>query len=130
VARTFSLLNNNGHLPIDLAVSCGKSEVSKYLLREFYATIHRLPLHELLKDLTWIGDLNSNILDVAPLRAALHRNVLGTEDVVDILEYLVDRKPELISSRDQDGSRPLHEPVVAALLSRLFSLWSISIKPP
>jgi ankyrin repeat protein len=34
--------------------------------------------------------------------------VLGTEDVVEILEYLVDRKPELLSSRDHDGSLPLH----------------------
>jgi ankyrin repeat protein len=27
---------------------------------------------------------------------------------VDILEYLVERNPELISSRDQDGALPLH----------------------
>jgi hypothetical protein len=60
-----------------------------------------------LEDLTWIGDPNSN--GVPPLRAILHRNVLGTDDVVEILEYLVGRNPELISSRNQaDGSLPLH----------------------
>jgi ankyrin repeat protein len=32
----------------------------------------------------------------------------GTDDVVEILEYLVERNPELLSSRDQDGSLPLH----------------------
>jgi ankyrin repeat protein len=58
-----------------------------------------------LIDLTWIG--NPNITS-PPLRLALHRNVLGTDDVVEIIEYLVMRKPALLSSRDQDGSLPLH----------------------
>jgi ankyrin repeat protein len=101
--------NNNGHLPIHIAVPFEQSAVSKYLLREFYATISRLPLHELLKDLTWdltIGFPNSS--DVPPLRAALHQNVLGTDDVVEILEYLVDRDTALLRSRNQDGSLPLH----------------------
>jgi ankyrin repeat protein len=98
--------NNHGELPIHDAVSQGKSEVAKYLLQEFYATTRRLPLHDLLEDLTWIGNPNSS--DVPPLLEALHRNVLGTDDVVEIREYLVDRNPELISSRDQDGSLPLH----------------------
>jgi hypothetical protein len=33
--------------------------------------------------------------------------VLGTDDVVEILEYLVDQNPALLSSCDQDGSLPL-----------------------
>jgi ankyrin repeat protein len=42
------------------------------------------------------------------LFTAFHRDVLGTDDVVDILEYLVERNPALLSCRDQDGSLPLH----------------------
>jgi ankyrin repeat protein len=34
--------------------------------------------------------------------------VLGTDDVVEILEYLVDQHSEMLRSRDQDGSLPLH----------------------
>jgi ankyrin repeat protein len=34
--------------------------------------------------------------------------VLRTDDVVDILEYLVDQNPAMFSSRDQDGLLPLH----------------------
>jgi ankyrin repeat protein len=98
--------NNQGKLPIHEAVSFDASEASKYLLQHFYATICRLPLHELLKDLTWIGDPYS--IGVPPLREALHLDVLGTDDVVEILEYLVGRNPALLSSRDQDGSLPLH----------------------
>jgi ankyrin repeat protein len=99
--------NNYGHLPIYYAVGGRKSEVTRYLLRGFYATIRLLPLHELLKDLTWID--NPNIDESAPpLRKALHLNVLCTNDVVEILEYLVDRDPTLLSSRDHDGTLPLH----------------------
>jgi ankyrin repeat protein len=98
--------NNQMELPIHNAVRNRNSEVSKYLLREFYAKIRRLPLHELLKDLTRIGDLDSR--GAPPLRAALDENVLGTDDVVEILEYLVDRDPELLSSHEPDDSLPLH----------------------
>jgi ankyrin repeat protein len=99
--------DNQGRLPMYLAVASGHSAIAKYLLQHFYATTHRLPLHELLQDLTWIG--NPNIDDSAPpLRAALHRNVLSTDDVVEIIEYLVGQNPALLSSRDQDGSLPLH----------------------
>jgi hypothetical protein len=63
------------------------------------------PLHELLEDLTWIGNPISVPSDVPPLRAALGRNVLGVDDVVEIIEFLVERNPALVSSRDQDGSR-------------------------
>jgi ankyrin repeat protein len=80
--------NNQGHLPIHYAMSQGRSEVSKCLLQQLYATTRRLPLHELLQDLTWIGDPNSS--DVPPLHAALDENVLGTDNVVEILEYLLD----------------------------------------
>jgi ankyrin repeat protein len=102
--------NNSGkrpiHYAIEYAVGEGKSEVSKSLLREFYATTRSLPLHALLDDFTWIGDPNSN--SAPPLRFALHRNVFGTDGVVEILEYLVSRNSRLISARDQDGSLPLH----------------------
>jgi ankyrin repeat protein len=99
--------NNQGQLPIDRALSDGHSAVTKYLLQTLYATTRRLPLHELVEDLTWIGDPYS--IDAPPLRVALHRrNMLGTDDVVEILEYLVDRDPTLLRSRDPDGSLPLH----------------------
>jgi ankyrin repeat protein len=99
--------NNGGKMPIHNAVDYGKSAVAKYLLQEFYATTRRLPLHELLEDLTW--SYNAGITSGAPpFRYALDANVLGTDDVVDILEFLVDRNPELLSSHEQDGSLPLH----------------------
>jgi ankyrin repeat protein len=102
-------ISNQGFLPIHSAVSKRRSSgVAKCLLQHIYATIRRLPLHEFLEDLTWIGDPNSNIRNVPPLRGALRKNVLGTDDVVEILEYLVDQNPELLSARDQDGSLSLH----------------------
>jgi ankyrin repeat protein len=52
------------------------------------------------------GDLDSS--DVPPLRSALHQDVLGTDDVVEIIEYLASQNPTLLSSRDKDGSLPLH----------------------
>jgi ankyrin repeat protein len=104
----FFAVNNRGYLPVHHAMSWGGSEVAKYLLQHIYAIDRRLPLHELLEDLTWIGNPNSYILDVPPLRAALHRNVLGTDDVVEIIEYLVEQNHEWLRARDQDGSLPLH----------------------
>jgi hypothetical protein len=59
--------NNNRHLPVHVAVRRGKSVVAKYLLQQMYATTRHLPLHELLKDLTWIGIPNSTVIDVPPL---------------------------------------------------------------
>jgi ankyrin len=102
--------NNEGRLPIHHAVFIQKSEVAKYLLQHFYATrTRRLPLHELLRDLTWIRDPNSRVgVPVPPLRDALYYDLLRTNDVVEILEYLVDQNPGSIASRDQDGSLPLH----------------------
>ena len=46
---------------------------------------------ELLGDLTWIDNPNSIILALPPLHDALRRDVLRTDDVVEIVEYLVDR---------------------------------------
>jgi ankyrin repeat protein len=122
--------NNDGELPIHQAMREGHSAVSKYLLREFYATIRPLPLHEILKDLTWIGSyLRSG---VPPLRTALDRGVLGTDDVVEILEYLVEQNPALLSSRDQDGSLPLHVAcrlgVSFAIVQSLVNLYKASVK--
>jgi ankyrin repeat protein len=34
--------------------------------------------------------------------------VLGTDDVVEFLEYLVGHNPALLSSRDKEGALPLH----------------------
>jgi hypothetical protein len=80
--------------------------VAKCLPQQLYAAIRRPPLHELLKDRNWIGYLE--ISDVPPPRSALHRIVMGTDDVVEIIEFLVDRNPALLSSREQDSSLPLH----------------------
>jgi ankyrin repeat protein len=98
--------NNRGKLPVHYAVIERKSAVSKYLFQKLYATTRRLPLHELVDDLTYV--VHPGVNDVPPLYEALDRNVLGTDDVVDILEYLVERNPSLLSSRGQDGALPLH----------------------
>jgi ankyrin repeat protein len=57
--------NNTGSLPIHYAVSQGHSAVSKHLFQQLYATTRHLPLHELVEDITWIGDPNSS--EVPPL---------------------------------------------------------------
>jgi hypothetical protein len=61
-----------------------------------------------LDDLTWIGIPNSSGIDLPPLRLVLDGIVLGTDAVVEILEYLVDQNPALLSLCDQDGALPLH----------------------
>jgi ankyrin repeat protein len=98
--------NDEGRLPIHDAVGEGNSEVAKCLLHQLYATTCRLPLHELLQDLTFDG--NPNCRDYPPLRSALHQDVLGMDDVAQIVENLVNQNPALISSRDREGSLPLH----------------------
>jgi ankyrin repeat protein len=122
--------NNFGELPIYFAVSRGKSEVSKYLLQHYYATTRRLPLHELLKDLTWIGDPYSSV--APPLRYAFHHNVLGTDDVVEILEFLVSQNPDSLTSRDRDGSVPLHvacrRGASFTIVQSLVNLYKASVK--
>jgi hypothetical protein len=101
--------NNEGHLPIHAAVSREKRSavVTKYLLQHFYTTTRRLRLHELLGDLTWIGNPKLSV-GVPTLHAALHQKVLGTDDVVDIVGYLFDKTPAWLYSRDEGGSLPLH----------------------
>jgi ankyrin repeat protein len=98
--------NDDGHLPIHRAIHYRNSEVAKYLLQQLYATTRHLPLHELVEDITWIGSSYSS--DAPRLHAAFHRNVLGLDDVVEIVEFLVDRDPAWLCSRDEDGSLPLH----------------------
>jgi ankyrin repeat protein len=102
-------VTNRGKLPVHFAVMrFGRSSaVAKCLLQQLYATTRRLPLHELVEDLTWIGNPDS-IVGVPPLRCALHWDVLGTDDVVEIIESLVGQNLALLSSLDQDGSLPLH----------------------
>jgi ankyrin repeat protein len=123
-------VDKEGKNPIDCAVSERNSAVAKYLLQELYATTRRLPLHELSEDLTWIGNPNSS--DVPPLRAALHQNVLGTDDVVEILEYLAGQNPAVLSSRDQDGTLPLHiacrRGAFFAIVRSLVNLYKASVK--
>jgi ankyrin repeat protein len=123
-------VNNIGCLPIHEAVRRQNSEVSKYLLQQNYATIHRLPLHGLVEDLTWIGSPYS--IGAPPIREALHRNVLGTDDVVEIVEYLVGQNPALLSSRDQDGSLPLHvacrHGASFSIVQSLVNLYKASVK--
>jgi ankyrin repeat protein len=102
-------VNNESLLPTQLAVTERHSAVAKCLLQHFYATIiRRLPLHVLLEDLTWISHPGFILLDVPPLCLALHLTVLDTDDAVEIVEYLVGQNSALLSSRDQDGSLPLH----------------------
>jgi ankyrin repeat protein len=123
--------NNNGRLPLHLAVSWQNSAVAKYLLQMSYATTRRLPLHELVEDLTWIGD---PIIDdsAPPLRTALHKDVLGMDDIVEILEYLVSQNHAWISSRDEDGSLPLHlacrRGAAFSIVQSLLDLYKASVK--
>jgi ankyrin len=122
--------NNHGDLPIHYAVREGHSAVAKYLLREFYATTRRLPIHELVKDLTWIGNRYNR---GAPLLCfTLQRNELGTEDVVEIIEFLVGQNPALLSSRDPDGSLPLHlacrHGAAFTIVHSLVNLYKASVK--
>jgi hypothetical protein len=48
------------------------------------------------------------ISNIPPLRAAIDRETLGADDVLEILEFLVDRNPAWLTFRNQDGSLPLH----------------------
>jgi ankyrin repeat protein len=122
-------INDQGELPVDRAIGLAHSVEAKYLLQQLYATT-RLPLHELLEDLTWIGSPFSS--NVPPLRKALALNVLDTYDVVEILEYLVGQNNELISSVDQDGSLPLHvacrRGASFAIVQSLANLYKASVK--
>jgi hypothetical protein len=85
-----------------------------------------------LEDLTWIGNPNSSGIDAPSLHYALDENLLGIDDVVEILEYLVDQNPELLSSRDRDGSLPLHvacrRGASFAIVQSLVNLYEASVK--
>jgi ankyrin repeat protein len=125
--------NNEGELPVDRAIEQVESAVAKYLLQHFYATIRHLPLHVLLENLTWIRDANSRVrVPPPPLHIAFKQDVLGTDDVVEILEYLVGQNHELISSVDQDGSLPLHvacrRGASFAIIQSLANLFKASVK--
>jgi hypothetical protein len=129
VAQTFSQPSNND---ADKAMRRGieSGEVAKYLLQQLYTKLCGLPLHELLEDLAWIG--NPNSIDAPPLRCSLYREVLGTYDVVEILEYLVGQNRTLLYSRDQDGSLPLHvacrHGTSFAIVQSLVNLYKASVK--
>jgi ankyrin repeat protein len=58
-----------------------------------------------LEDLTLDRYPDSITVSIPPLH---YWNELDTDDIVDIVEFLVDRNPAWLSSRDQDGSLPLH----------------------
>jgi ankyrin repeat protein len=60
--------NNQVDLPVLIAVSWRNSAVAKYRLQQLYAITRRLPLHELLEDLTWIAKPRRS--DAPPLRPA------------------------------------------------------------
>jgi ankyrin repeat protein len=119
-----------GRLPIHHALGEGHSAVSKCLLQQLYATTRRLPLHKLLEDLAWIG--HRNCRHYPPLRYALDHNILGTDNVVEILEYMVGQNPELLRSGDQDGSLPLHVAcrlgVSCSIVQSLVDLYKASVK--
>jgi ankyrin repeat protein len=100
--------NDRGLLPMHTAVAKGSSAVTKYLLQQFYAEMRSRPLHQLVEDFAWNDHPAITRGGVPPLHSAFHQEVLGTDDVVEIVEFLVERNPELLCSRDQDGSLPLH----------------------
>jgi ankyrin repeat protein len=58
--------------------------------------------------------------------------VLGADDVVEILEYLIDRNPAWLSSRDEDGSLPLHlachRGTSFTIIQSLVNLYQASVK--
>jgi ankyrin repeat protein len=117
--------NNQGQLPIHRAISRGHSAVIKCLLKKFYSTSCQLPIHDLLEDLTCIANPNGS--GAPPLQ-----NVLGTDDVVEILEYLVGQNLALLSSCDQDGSLPLHvacrRGASFTIVQSLVNLYKASVK--
>jgi hypothetical protein len=89
--------------PIDEALRQGTSDVVKYLLQESYASISdhegRLPLHALLED---------SSTDGTSLGKALEQNVLSTDDVSEIIAFLVGRDSSTIMLRNDAGETSLH----------------------
>jgi hypothetical protein len=114
---------------VDLNADASDSELSKCLIQKFYATSRRLPIHDLLEDLTWIANPNGG--SGAPrLRFALDE--LVTDDVVEILEYLVGQNPAWLRARDCDGSLPLHVACLRGasftIVQSLVDLYTASVK--
>jgi ankyrin repeat protein len=58
--------------------------------------------------------------------------LLSTDDVVEILEYLVDQNPDSLAFRDQDSSLPLHvacrRGVSFSIVESLMDLYKASVK--
>jgi ankyrin repeat protein len=127
-----AMRTGNTRIPIDRALSSRKSAVAKYLLQQMYASTRRFPLHQLLDDLTWMSNHNSSVFDGPPLRQALRLYILDTDDVVDIIEYLVGQNPALLSLCDQDGSLPLHvacrRGVSFTIVQSLVNMYKASVK--
>jgi ankyrin repeat protein len=98
--------NSKGFLPIDFALTVENAAMVKCLLQHHYSNLcdgeGRLPLHAFLTDATNGGNL------VPPLRAVIRQNVLGTNDLLEIIEFLVNQNRELVSARDRCGYVPLH----------------------
>jgi ankyrin repeat protein len=105
-------VSNNGLLPMEDAPIAGAfitlingkaSDVIKYLMKEFYSSIFqhegRLPLHALLEDESRGGTSR---------RKTLELNVLDTDDVLEIMAFLVSQDPKLLIARNQDDQLPLH----------------------
>jgi ankyrin repeat protein len=94
-------VNNDGLLPMDEALRGEESAVFKYLMKELYESDHegRLPLHALVEDLSTDG---------TTLRKALEQDELDTDDVSDIITFLVSQNPGSLSARNQNGELPLH----------------------
>jgi ankyrin repeat protein len=54
-----------------------------------------------------LGVSDPELSDVPPLLDALDWDASGMDDVVEIIECVLGRNPEFLSSRDKDGSLPL-----------------------
>jgi hypothetical protein len=98
--------NDERELSIDFALRLMESSPVKCLLQHHYSSLcdgeGRLPLHAILRDATLDGNTTP------PLRTALHQNVLVTNDLLEIIVFLVNQNPELVTALDEDGSVSLH----------------------
>jgi ankyrin repeat protein len=98
--------DNRGQLPIDLTLRVENAAAVKCLLQHHYSNLcdeeSRLLLHAFLRDAT------SDDNPAPPLRVALDEEVLDTNDLLEIIVFLVNQNPQLVSARDRDGSVPLH----------------------
>jgi hypothetical protein len=92
-------VDNDGRLLMHEALREIESDVVKYLLHECYASISdhedRLPIHAILQDA-------SDTVDGTPLflRDALEQHFLGTDDVLEIIAFLLSQYPGSLSARN------------------------------